>query len=402
MHGGRLPGVNPRQPDRAPGDAHVDARSDARSDAPATDPAGSCADASPAVESPAVIRAADPTDLLALLAVRLGFHPQESLVLASLQAATNRMQFLMRVDLPPPEHVAHHVRRAVSVLVHHGAERVVVVAVGGAGLAHAPLVRQVADALEAQGVETDELLVADGRRWWSLRCEDPDCCDPAGTPYDVSSSPSLAQAVLAGVSVLPSRAALAERFEPVPGPRSDAVAAAVQEVEAAMLARWRRARSDRPLHRTPSVLGHGAARVRRLVRAALAGSAPPELDDRATAELAVWTRLIPVRDVAWSLMSRQSADAHAALWAHVARQAPPGWVAAPLALAGFASWLAGDGAAAWFAVERSREVEPGYSMAELLAEALERAVPPDAWTPVPDHLLDAALDPPQAFDHPAA
>lgn len=349
-----------------------------------------------------MIRARNQTDLLALLAVRLGFHPQESLLVASLHGPRGQLGCVLRVDLPAPEHAEQQVDGLASVLLRHGVQRTVVVTVGSAGLTHAPLAGLMATALESASVEVCEVLVADGRRWWSLRCADSACCDPAGTAYDLSTSPSLAQAVLAGVAVLPSRAALADHFAAVPGARSDAVAAAAQQVQEALLARWRRAGGHRPVHRMPAVLGHGAARVRRLVTAGLDGQPSTEPDDRVTGELAVWTTLVPVRDVAWSLMSLESAGRHARLWRHVARHAPPGTAAAPLALAGFASWLDGDGAAAWCAVEACRAVSPGYSMADLIAQALEQAVPPHAWTPVPRDLLDAALDPPADFDDPAA
>lgn len=343
-----------------------------------------------------VIRAKGPGELLALLAVRLGFHPEESLLVGCLEGPRDRLGFTLRIDLPAPRAAAAAVAGLLPVVARHGTDRVVIATVGSDGLAHAPLAELLAQALTERGVDVVEILVADPRTWWSLHCKDPACCDPAGTPYDVSCSPALAQAVLAGVPVLSSRAALAATFDPGHDTARQRVEAVVADVEAAVLRRWRRSGSPRPLHRTPSVLGHGAARVRRLLRTL---DLP---DDQATGELAVWVELVPVRDVAWSLMSPGTAEAHAQVWTHVARHAPDRLASAPLALAGFACWLAGDGAAAWCAVERCRALCPAYSLTELLAEALERAVPPRAWTPVPDDLLAAALDPPRALDDPAA
>ncbi|MFC6344376.1 DUF4192 family protein, partial [Nocardioides hankookensis] len=45
----------------------------------------------------------------------------------------------------------------------------------------------------------------------------------------------------------------------------------------------------------------------------------------------------------------------------------------------FAAWQAGQGALAWCAVDRCVDVDPGYSLAGLVAELLTRAVPPDTW-----------------------
>jgi hypothetical protein len=218
----------------------------------------------------------------------------------------------------------------------------------------------------------------------------------------------LVQAVLAGVSVLPSREALADGFAAVRGPQRSAVSAAVERVQADLQRRWHRYGTERPLHRTPAVLTEAADRVRRLCSAAMQ---PDRLDAQHTAvrlmseemaELAVLADLTPVRDVAWALITHASAREHAELWAQVARHAPGELSAAPLALAGFASWLHGDGAAAWCAVERCLREHPGYSMCLLLAEALHRALPPGAWSPPPADLLAAGLDPPVELDGPPA
>ena len=47
----------------------------------------------------------------------------------------------------------------------------------------------------------------------------------------------------------------------------------------------------------------------------------------------------------------------------------------------FHAWLAGDGALAWCALERAAEGEPPCSLAEVVAEALEQALPPSLWHP---------------------
>ena len=56
-------------------------------------------------------------------------------------------------------------------------------------------------------------------------------------------------------------------------------------------------------------------------------------------------------------------------------------LAPPASLLAFAAWLSGDGALAWCAIDLARQADPDYSLANLLAEALEGAVPPSAWSP---------------------
>jgi hypothetical protein len=52
-----------------------------------------------------------------------------------------------------------------------------------------------------------------------------------------------------------------------------------------------------------------------------------------------------------------------------------------LCLAGFASWLSGDGALALIAAERALSIDRHYPMAGLLLRILEAAVPPSSWRP---------------------
>jgi hypothetical protein len=86
-----------------------------------------------------------------------------------------------------------------------------------------------------------------------------------------------------------------------------------------------------------------------------------------------------VRDAAWSLVTRRTAEAHVRLWSDAVRRAPDALVAAPAALLGWAAWQAGDGALAWVAVDRCVRAAPGYRMADQLAVILQGAVPPQSW-----------------------
>jgi hypothetical protein len=93
--------------------------------------------------------------------------------------------------------------------------------------------------------------------------------------------------------------------------------------------------------------------------------------------------VVDLRDLAWCEMTRADASRHVDLWRDVVRRVPVTVRAAPAALLGFAAWLSGDGALAWCAVERALAAEPGHGLALLVAQALDGAVPPSAWTPVP-------------------
>jgi Domain of unknown function (DUF4192) len=111
------------------------------------------------------------------------------------------------------------------------------------------------------------------------------------------------------------------------------------------------------------------------------------LDSHDVGRLVVAIAAVEVRDVAWAQIGHDDARRHVDLWSDVVRRCPRDALAAPAALLAFAAWLAGDGALAWCAVERSQEAEPGYGLAGLVTQALAGAVPPTAWIPLgPDAL----------------
>lgn len=60
----------------------------------------------------------------------------------------------------------------------------------------------------------------------------------------------------------------------------------------------------------------------------------------------------------------------------IARHAPPGGARAPIAMAAYLAWWAGDGARARILSEQALEEDPSYSLARLVNDALARACPP--------------------------
>jgi hypothetical protein len=81
-------------------------------------------------------------------------------------------------------------------------------------------------------------------------------------------------------------------------------------------------------------------------------------------------------------MDHANASLHVDLWRDVVRRVPDDLRPPAATLLAFAAWLSGDGALAWCAVERALDVEPGYSLANLLTQLLAGAVPPTSWQPI--------------------
>lgn len=103
------------------------------------------------------------------------------------------------------------------------------------------------------------------------------------------------------------------------------------------------------------------------------------LDDPDAARLLVALQSIAVRDAAWGRIDRDDQDAHHALWRDLTRRAPDEVRTPAASLLAFASWLGGNGAAAWCALDQIPEQDRQYPMATLVASAVQGGLHPSAW-----------------------
>ncbi|MQA83722.1 MAG: DUF4192 family protein [Streptosporangiales bacterium] len=346
----------------------------------------------PTSNEPPVLRLRSPEDLLAAVPYILGFHPSDSLVALGFAGPRGRITFTTRVDLPEPDHaggtntVAAHV---AGTLDGNAAETVMLVAYGPRRGAE-PVLDLVRDRLGDLDIPVREvLLVVDGR-YWSLCCDDPRCCPPEGKPCDPASSMVPAQAMLAGLTALPDRAALERSVAAAPGAVRDAIKQATRSAEIRLNDEWAGAASGQSALRR-RLLDEG----RRMVRDALgryrrAGGS--RLTDDEVALLGLLLTLQAVRDEAWLLIDADWRDAHLELWTDVVRRVEEVYAPAPACLLGFAAWQDGNGALAQVALGRAFEADPDYSMAHLIHDALVRGVPPVRWPQMSVQELRAMYD----------
>lgn len=306
--------------------------------------------------APTTLTARTPDDVLAMVPVVLGFVPSESVAMLTFGAAR---PFHARVDLPGgrdeiPEVVASLLDPARG----HGVRRVLfVVYTADARLATAT-VRALTRAFERARIDVVDALRADGERWFPAVGTRPGV-PPWGVRYDVSAHPFLARAVVDGRVTYQSREEL--RATLVGDPAGIArVVGALAELTGETTS-W------------PDQATWVRAAVERHV---CDGTSP---DDGEVARLLRGMLETTVRDAAWSVMTRETSREHVRLWGDVLRRGPTPLIAAPAALLAFAAWQSGQGALAWCALDRCAEADEEYSLAALVAEALQRAVPPDAW-----------------------
>ena len=322
------------------------------------------------------LRAGTPEAVLAVVPHMLGFYPSRSLVVLGL-GERNRVVVTFRYDLPDPfdydlardiaqhaDYVLSRERIAAALLVGYGPEEPV------GGVAAVTSAR-----LTTSGVDVPEVLRADGGRFWSLLCDDVTCCPPEGRSYDPGSHPAAAALTEAGLSAHPDRDALARTIQRPAGSADLIRGASLQaQLRLAQLVDLGKAEGDRdPRLRATRT---GRKEVQRAIRLYRSGGSVASIEHLAW--LAVLLADIRVRDDAWARMDPAYRDAHCRLWTDVLRGAASEFVPAPASLLAFTAWQCGNGALAAMAVDRALAADPDYSMAQLLAGAVDAVLPPSA------------------------
>jgi hypothetical protein len=303
-------------------------------------------------------------DLIAAAPLVLGFQPADSVVMLTAEGAH---VFHARTSLPgladPDGSAAHVAELLLGPARRNGLRRVVFLFFSD----DERVTRRVWVALR-RGCERSRLRIVDAvrvdeRRYYPLTGDR--MLREVGVAYDVTAHPFAAQAVLQGIVVAKDRDAVVASVAADPGAQ-DAVRAVLL---AAGLA------DAGPPHG-----GHERRRwgewLQEVVLRHTAGGTVASDDE--LARVGWCMQDVRVRDAAWALIRRPQADRHQAFWSDVVRRMPDTLLPAPAALLGWAAWQAGHGALAWVAIDRCRAVDPSYGMAAILADCLDRAVPPDS------------------------
>ena len=313
------------------------------------------------------------SDLIALVPVVLGFHPEDSVVL--LTFGPPGTAFHARIDLPVELSEQDEVAGVlVEAVVANRVRRAAVVRDTDDILVAESQARSIVVRLLGAGVEVVDVVRVEDGRWFAV----PEDGTP-GTPYDLETHPFTAQHVFEGRMVHRDRAALADTL----------VGTDEQDAAEVALAATRFADLCLAQQQAPGG-GHGFLRaeagwLQGRIRAH--GGDGERLGAADAGRLLVLASLVPTRDVAWAEITRPHAGPHVELWRDLVRRAPRDLLPGATALLAFAAWQHGDGALAWCAIDRCLEVDPDYSMAHLVADVLTRAVPPGVWEGVrPDDL----------------
>ncbi|OBA82618.1 hypothetical protein A9W99_10895 [Mycobacterium sp. 1164966.3] len=309
-----------------------------------------------------------PAALIAALPAVLGFVPEKSLVVVSMEG--DELGSVLRVDLS--DELPGRIEHLAEVAAAADPEAAVAVFVDAEG-AQCPrcnedfreLSEELTDALSQHGVVLWAVHVVDrvarGGRWHCV-----DGCGRGGLIDDPSSSPLAAAAVLDGRRLYPRRADLQAVIAVEDTMRSAELAAAVE----------RQATVRETAHRADPV-GRCRVDVEKAMAAAARVAGGQALPDAEVAELGCALSDGQVRDILYALAVGANAGEAEALWAELARRLPPPWRVEALVLLAFSAYARGDGPLAGVSLEAALRCDADHRMAGMLDTALQSGLRPE-------------------------
>ncbi len=309
-----------------------------------------------------------PGALIAALPAVLGFVPEKSLVLVSVQRG--QMGAVMRVDLS--DALADESDRLARVVAGAAPDAVVAVIIDAEGALctmcnkdYRQLANALAAALSEHSIDVWDTHVVDhvqaGGRWHCV-----DGCGSHGSVEDPAVSPLTVAAVVDGRRLYGTRADLQTVIATEDAERAVALADVITGLETA----GRTERADDP---------DGCAR--RGLRAAIAavnhvGSGGQPSDDE-LAQLGYTLTDITARDTLYALAVSHDAGAAETLWTILARRLPQPWRTEALVLLAFSAYARGDGPLAGISLDEAIRCNPEHRMAGMLATALQSGMRPE-------------------------
>jgi hypothetical protein len=307
-----------------------------------------------------------PGALIAALPAVLGFVPENSLVLVSLEEG--ELGSVMRVDLC--QHLVERVGHLAEVAAAARPEAAIAVIVDADG-AHCPscneeyrlLCAELAEALAQRGIQLWAAHVVDrvarGGRWHCV-----DGCGAGGAVDDPSASPLAAAAVLDGRRLYARRADL------------QAVIAHDAERSAGLADALRRQAAKREAAQRDDPVACARRDVRRALAVATRVAAGDMPSRAQLAALGCALRDVQVRDTLYALAVGERADEAESLWALLSRCLPAPWRVEALVLLAFSAYVRGDGPLAGVSLEAALRCDPGHRMAGMLDQALQSGMKP--------------------------
>lgn len=323
-----------------------------------------------------VVPVAGLTEMLSVIPYMVGFHPSESMVVVCLHGERQRSGLVLRIDLPAPGDEARWIDELVARAEHQDADGVLLVCYSdhieaGGAKPWQTLVDGLRAALERQAIRVAEAALVRTGRWWSFMCRDPACCPPEG--LELPDAPRGAAARFGAETALSGRRVFGSRAEleaTVSGPSADRLAEVRRLFAAAAHALYAEYEAGGRLT--------AQARTVELAEAAWAAYAAGErsLCAEDAARICLGLEDPAARDHVASLPVTERGP-WLALLGDLARLAPDDFAAPICTVLAWVAYQHGEGALANVAVDRALTCRPGYSMAAMLRDSLNRQISPE-------------------------
>ncbi|RKN37860.1 DUF4192 domain-containing protein [Streptomyces hoynatensis] len=344
-------------------------------------------------------------DLADALPYLLGYHPDDSIVLIGVHGPRGRLGERIRTGLPPdPDRWEEVACRLAACLAEGGTRRQSLPDAAVVYLCHdpgegaspreamerlRPLAQRLRTACGEREVPVSEALFVSRGRYWSYCCPGEECCPDEGNALPrAGTSPMAAAAAFAGIHVRGSLRELERRLVPVGEPLASRQLRALDEAASALLPSLIGKSAD-----LAAVRGETLALAERLLsrfRRASAPDAPGEeaadarddalLTSEEAARVLIGLQDRLARDQAAEWIEKPEVAAALRLWRALARRCVGAfgeYAAAPLTLAGWVAWSAGDAVGARVALGRALAADPEYMFARLLHQACNEGVDPE-------------------------
>ncbi|MBU6148398.1 MAG: DUF4192 family protein [Actinomycetales bacterium] len=356
------------------------------------------------MDSTIVVRG--PRALVAVLPHLIGFHPCSSVVVVVL-GVDNRVAAVARADWPPGSQQVAELLHTITGNMREPAAGCVVALYPPVAHLSPPAGAPVQSAVAAAGLRLLDLLIIEGDphstiRWRSALCDDPRCCPPEGRPIDTVTEPAEAALVARGSAVAATRDLIVAGFRSradsvavdlrrrlVADIRIGAVGDPTSTVDTVAVVHPKIAADAQPAVDARADIDPEAsaediaARIAADVRGPAGAVVPVDLLPDWAPHLMRALRTIPTRDpliaALVTLVEELDDERCRGLIERLrvlSQVAPATHLAPVLTVCGILAWLHGDGVRANVAVARALEVEPGYTLARLLARGLEQGLPP--------------------------
>ena len=309
-----------------------------------------------------------PGALIAALPAVLGFVPEKSLVLVSIQ--DGHIGAVMRVDLCAA--LDDELERLARMVAAPRPAAVIGVIVDADGAIcpmcnedHRRLGEGLQASLAAYRIDLWAVHIVDrvqrGGRWHCV-----DGCGSQGEVEDPTTSPLTVAAVVDGRRLYGTRADLQRVIEIDDPLRSEALAGLIGELEDTRCAEPAEDRTDR-----------ARCGVRAAITAANRVATGDQLSDRELAEVGHALTNLTVRDTLYALAVGRYAYEAESLWTVLARRLPQPWRVEALVLVAFSAYARGDGPLAGISLEEAMRCDPAHRMAGMLDRALQAGMRPE-------------------------